>query len=245
VARIRRVPRWKKLLDDLVREPLDRDLDEGGGAGEPWEIEDRCEVFEVLARGAQSDARGVEEALDAARRGGGKLIPPLVLVEGDLELQLDELEALKAAATTAAPLVTSMDEALRVAVEAADKFLARPGLASMPVVCEALHTRIREAFAREKKGLPGDYLDKQVERALLSGRHYQKREVLGGTFLRGVIWMAGEPEGLLVYVPEEMGKKVPMYRRVAVRVIGEVLARQDQYEARGSALRGVGVGRVD
>lgn len=245
VARIRRVPRWKQLLEDLVREPLDRDLDEGGGSGEPWEIEDRREVFEVLARGAQSDARGVEEALDTARGAGGKLVPPLVLVEGELEVQLDELEALKAAATTAAPLVTPMDEGLRAAVEAADKFLARPGISSMPAVCEGLHTRIREAFAREKKGLPGDYLDKQVERALLSGRHYQKREVLGGTFLRGMIWIPGEREGVLGYVPEELGKKLPMYRRVGVRMIGEVVPRQEQFEAQAIALKVVGVGRAD
>lgn len=244
VARIRRVPRWKQLLAELVREPLDRNLDEGGGTGEPWEIEDRREVFEVLARGAQSDARGVEEALAAARGAGGKLVPPLVLVEGELEVQLDELEGLKAAATTAAPLITPADEGLRAAVEAADKFLARPGLLATPAVCEGLHTRIREVFAREKKVLPGDYLDKQVERALLSGRHYQKREVLGGTFLRAMIWMAGEREGVLGYVPEELGKKLPMYRRVGVRVIGEVLPQQDQFEARGLALRVVAAGRI-
>jgi hypothetical protein len=245
VARIRRVPRWKQLLEELVREPLDRDLDEGGGSGEPWEIEDRREVFEVLARGAQSDARGVEEALAGARRAGGKLVPPLVLVEGELEVQLDELEGLKAAATTAAPLITPTDEALRAAVEAADTFLGRPGLRATPAVCEGLHTRIREAFAREKKGLPGDYLDKQVERALLSGRHYQKRDVLGGTFLRGVIWIPGERDGVLGYVPEELGKKLPMYRRVGVRVVAEVLPQQDQFEARVIALRVVAVGRVD
>jgi hypothetical protein len=245
VSRIRRVPRWKQLLEELVREPLDRDLDEGGGTGEPWEIEDRREVFEVLARGAQSDARGVEEALAAARRAGGKLVPPLVLVEGELEVQLDELEGLKAAATTAAPLITPADEGLRAAVEAADRFLGRPGLLATPTVCEGLHTRIREAFAREKKGLPGDYLDKQVERALLSGRHYQKREVLGGWFLRGVIWILGEREGMLGYVPEELGKKLPMYRRVGVRVIGEVLPRQDQFEVQAIALKVAVVGRVD
>lgn len=244
VARIRRVPRWKQLLEDLAEEPVNRDLDEGGGAGEPWEIEDQREVFEVLARGALSDAKGIEEALAAARTAGGKLVAPLVLVEGELEVHFDELEALKAAATTAAPLITAADEGLRSAIEAADKFLARQGLSATPAVCEGLHARIREAFVRERKVLPGDYLDRQVERALLSGRHYQTREVLGGTFLRALLWIIGERDAVLAYVPEELGKKLPMYRRVAVRVIAEVQPQQDQFEMGAVALKVLAVGRL-
>ena len=46
-------------------------------------------------------------------------------------------------------------------------------------------------------------------------------------------------------MPGELGKRLPMYRRVGVRVIGEVLPQQDQFEARVIALRVVAVGRVN
>lgn len=244
VPRIRRVSRWKKHLDELEREPLDRDIEGGEGLKEPWEIEDRREVFEVMARAAPSDARGVEEALAEARRPDGKLVPPLVLMAGDLELPFDELETLRAAATIAASAITPADEDLRAAVDVADKFLGRPGLSATPVVCEGLHLRIREAFGRSKKSLPADYLERQTERVLLTGRHYQKRELLGATFLRALLWVPGEKAALVGYVPEELGKKLPMYRRFGARVIVEVHARQDQYEAQELALRVVVVGRV-
>jgi hypothetical protein len=180
VARIRRAPAWKQLLDDLQREPLDRDSGDVDGGNEPWEIEDRREVLEVLAHGNRTGAQGVEDAFSEAKRAKGTLTPPVVMVEGELETQLDELEALKATTSAAGPLVTPADEGLRAAVEAADTFLGRPNLLASPAECEALRTKIREAFAREKKALPADYLDKQVERVLLSGRHYQKRQVLEG-----------------------------------------------------------------
>lgn len=197
-----------------------------------------------MVHGAQSDARGVEEALSEGRRADGKFVPPLVLVMGDLEIQFEELEGLKAAASTAAPLVTSVDEGLRAAVDAADKFFNRPGLLATPAVCEGLHTRIREAFVREKKGLQADYLDKQVERALLTGRHYQKRRLLGGVFLRAFLWIPGEKDGLLAYVPEDLAGKLPMYRRFAVRVIADMHPQVDQYETRPLALRVLAVGNA-
>ncbi len=243
VARIRRVPRWKKHLDEFHREPLDRDLDDSG-AREPWEIEDRREVFEVLAHGALSDARGVEEALAEGRRADGKLVPPLVLVEGELEIQFDELEGLKAAASTAAPLVTSADEGLRAAVEAADAFFNRPGLLATPTVCDGLRTRIREAFVREKKSLQADYLDKQVEQALLMGRCYQKRRLFGGVLLRAHLWVAGEKDAMLAYVPEDLAGNLPMFRRFQVRVVADVHPQVDQYEMRPLALRVLIAGRV-
>lgn len=243
MARIRRVPRWKEHLDEFNRQPIDRDLDDPDGGKETWEIEDHRELFEVLTRGAQSDARGVEEALAGATRDGGKLVPPLVLLSVEVEMPFDELEALRAAANAAAPLVTVADEGLRAAVEAADKFLGRPGLSAAPAVSEGLHVRIREAFAREKKVLPADYLEAQTERALLAGRHYQKREVFGETFLRVLLWLPSEKGALVGYVPEALGKKLPMYRRFKGRVIAEVHPQQDQYEGRRQALRVVAVGR--
>jgi hypothetical protein len=244
VARVRRAPRWKKVLDDLERAPLDKDLDEAGAGSEPWEVEDRREIRAVLARGDVTNATGVREALGGAIQKDGSFIAPLLLLVGDLELPFDELEALKAAVTTAAPLVTPADEGLKASVEIAKDFLRTPGLMAAPSVSEGLTARIREAFAREKKGLPADYLETQVERVLLGGRHYQKREVLGGTHLRCLLWLAGEQSALLGYLPENIAKKLPMFRRFRGRVIAEVHPAQDQYEVQAQALRVVALGRM-
>jgi hypothetical protein len=244
VARVRRVPSWKLILDELERRPLDRDIDDSG-AREPWEIEDRREIFEVLIRGGQSYSKGVEDALAMARSKGGRLVPPLVVVDGEVEIQLDELAALKAAATAAAPVITPADEALKAAVDAADVFLARPGVSATPAVLEGLHVRIREAFVREKKSLPADYLDKQTERALVSSRAYQKREVLGGMFLRAFVRIHGEREGLLAYLPEVVANRVPLYRRFTARMIADVFPQQDQHETRSFAIRALAIGRSD
>ncbi len=242
VARIRRVPRWKQHLTEFHRRPLDRDLDDAGGASEPWDIEDRREVYEVLARGAQSDARRVEEALVEARRADGKLVSPLVLVDGAIEMQLDELQALRATVTIAS-IFAAGDELLKAAITDAREFLQAPDLLSPPGVIDGLTARVLEAFRKVRRAVSQSYVEEQTERVLLSERHYQKREVLGATFLRALVRVAGEKEGLLVYLPEELAKKVPMYRRFKVRMIADVHPQQDQYEARGFALRALAIGR--
>lgn len=241
VARIRRVQRWRQLLSELERRPLDRDVDDSGSS-DPLDIEDRRDICEVLARGGPSYTRSIEEALSVAKARSGKFVPPLVLVEGEIEIQLDELEGLKAAATTAAPLILAIDEGLRAAVAGADAFLARPDVAPTPAVCEGLHNRIREAFVREKKMLPADYLDRQTERSLLTQRHYQRRKVLSGVFLRAMLRPAGEKE-ILTYLPDDLATTVPIYRRFGVRLIADIHLQQDQHEARPYALRVLALGR--
>ncbi|MDI1476397.1 DUF2169 domain-containing protein [Polyangium sp. y55x31] len=244
IARMRRVPAWKKVFEEIERSPRSREVEIVDAAREPWEIEDRQEVFHVLAKAPRVDVKGVEEALESAIGEDGKFVPPMVLLAGEIEMPFDELEALKAAMSTAAPLVTAADEGLKAAVGVAKDFVQMPGLSAAPAVCEGLTTRIRDAFSREKKGLPADYLEQQMERVLLGGRHYQKREVFGGRFLRCLIWLPGEKGAIVGYLPEEVGKKVPMWRRWRGRVIGEVWPAQDQYEAGARAVKVVGVARV-
>ncbi len=243
VVRIRRAPQWKALLDELEKHPLDRDLESEGGTREPWELEDRRDIFEICARGRTASGRGCEDALSAAKGKAGKVVPPVVLVEGELEIQLDELESLKAAATTVAPLVSAPDENLRAALEAADTFLRRPGLSAAPAVCEGLQMRLREGFLRDKRALPPDYVERQVERTLLTGRHYQKRDVFGGPFFRATLRVTGEKDPLVVYLPETVHRKVPMFRRFPVRLIVDVHPQQDPYETRPLALRVLAVAR--
>ncbi|MCK6591838.1 MAG: hypothetical protein L6Q76_30165 [Polyangiaceae bacterium] len=243
VARIRHAPQWRRVLNEIERTPLSKDLDEAGAGEEPWEVEDRREVRAVLARGSAADAAEVKEAHRKAVQKDGSFVPPMVLLSGDIELPFDELEALKAAVTTASPVATPADEGLKASLEIAKDFLRIPGLLAAPSVSEGLTARIQEAFSREKKGLPAGYMDAQMERALLAGRHYQKREVLGGTYLRFLLWLPGEQHALLGYLPVDLAKKLPMFRRFRGRVIAEVYPAQDQYEMQGQALRVVAMAR--
>jgi hypothetical protein len=244
VARMRRVPGWRELLANVSRQPKSRSFEIADAGQEPWEAEDRREVFEIIARGKRSDAAGVVEAMHDAIDEDGKFVPPMVLLAGDLELPFDELSALKAALSTAAPLVTPADEGLKASVGIAKEFLQTPGLSAAPAVCEGLTNRIREAFSKEKKALPADYLDAQMERVLLSERQYQKRKVLGGVYLRVLVWLPGEKDALIGYLPQDVAEKLPAYRRFRARVAVEVHPRKDQYEGRDEALRVVALGAV-
>lgn len=244
VARIRRVPAWKELVANIGRQPRSQKFEIADAGQEPWEAEDRREVFEIIARGTRSDAAGVVEAMHDAIDEDGKYVPPLVLLGGDLELPFDELSALKAALSTAAPLVTPADEGLKASVGIAKEFLQTPGLSAAPAVCEGLTNRIREAFSKEKKALPADYIDTQMERVLLSERQYQKRKVFGGVYLRVLVWLPGEKDALIGYLPQDVAEKLPAYRRFGARVVVEVHPKKDQYEVREEALRVVALGVV-
>ncbi|HVK68790.1 MAG TPA: DUF2169 domain-containing protein, partial [Polyangium sp.] len=244
VPRIRRVPAWRRLLSELEQRGADKEIDDVLAGKEAWEIEDRREIYEILARADRMDDRSLVELMDQAIREDGKYTTPIVLVGGELETPFDEMETLKALSTAAAPLVGPTDEGLKAAVEAADKFIARSGLSWAPVVPEGLSNRIREAFTREKKGLPADALDMQAERALIGGRHYQKREVLGGTYLRLLLRLHSDSQPIVAYAPDAVARKLPMFRRFRARIVGELHPAQDQYEARGEAIRALAVGTV-
>ncbi|MDI1434889.1 hypothetical protein, partial [Polyangium sorediatum] len=244
VPRIRRVPAWKRLLSELEQRGADKEIDDALAGKEAWEIEDRREIFEILARADRMDDRSLVELMDQAIREDGKYATPIVLVGGELETPFDEMEMLKALSTAAAPLVGPTDEGLKAAVEAADKFIARSGLSWAPVVPEGLSNRIREAFTREKKSLPADALDVQAERALIGGRHYQKREVLGGTYIRLLLRLHSDSQPIVAYAPDAVARKLPMFRRFRARIVGELHPAQDQYEARGEAIRALAIGTV-
>lgn len=244
VPRARRVAAWKKVLEALEHHPRSRDLEMADGAKDAWEIEDRQEIFEIMAKGARTDGKGVEEALDNSIGDDGKFAPPLVLLAGELEMPFDELETLKAAMSTATPLITPADELLRTAVNVAKDFIQVPGLVATPAVSEGLTARIRDAFAKEKKALAPEYLDQQIERGLLANRSYQKREVFGGTYLRGLLFIPSEKTPLIAYLPLDLAKKLPMWKRFRARLIADVHPAQDQYETVPRAVKVVAIARV-
>jgi hypothetical protein len=243
VARVRRQPAWKRLLDALEDELPDADLDEAGPSEQPVETEDRREIFEILARGEATDEAGIREALGASVRDGGKFAAPLKLLVGELGFPFDELETLKATVATVTPLIGT-DEPLKAAVTNAHDLLKLPDLRTAPAVVESLTIRIREVFAQGKRVVPPSYLDTQVERALLEQRHYQRRAVFGGPHLRALLIPSGASQPLPSYMPDALAQKLPLYQRFKARLLVEIYPQLDQYETSPLGLRVIALARA-
>jgi len=243
VARVRRQPAWKRLLNALEDELPDADLDEAGSSEQPVETEDRREIFEILARGEPIDAAGIQEALGASVRDGGKFASPIKLLSGELGFPFDELETLKATVATVTPLIGN-DEQLKAAVNNAQDLLKLPDLRTAPAVVESLTTRIREVFVQGKRAVPASYLDAQVERALLEQRHYQRRAVFGGPHLRALLAPSGSSQPVPSYMPDALAQKLPLYQRFKARLIVEIYPQLDQYETSPIGLRVIALARA-
>jgi hypothetical protein len=240
--RFRRQPAWQKILDDLEKKPLDKEHEDPALAREPAEIEDRREVFEILVRGSATDAEGMDEALAGAIRNDGKLVPPLRILAGDLIFPFDEVEALKTTIAAVSPFV-GQDEGLRASIANAQEFL-KADLRSAPAVAEGLQAKVAEAWAQGKRPTPPGYLESTTERALLEGRCYQRRKLLGGKHLRALAQAAGSQARIPAYLPETLADQLPLYQSFRVRAIVEVHPQLDQYENQPLGLRVLALARV-
>lgn len=95
VPRFRRHAPWRAILKELQSKPPDPELDDPSLGDDPMSIEDRREVFELLARASATDHPGLIESLESGERDDGKFVPPLRLFAGELHFPFDELETLK------------------------------------------------------------------------------------------------------------------------------------------------------
>lgn len=241
VARIRKHLEWRVLLAELELKLLEEGLDDdeednGGGAPSP---KDRRDVFEVVAKGAPLGEGGVKLALEEAIGEDGKFEPPLVLVAGELEFPFDELETLKATAMAATPFAGG-DLKIKEALDTVQELLKTPWLQGSGGMADTQLDRIRAAFLPGKRASL-EMLESHTERMLLEQRCYQKRTVFGKTWIRAVLRGGG---GAVVYVPEALRDELPLFKRVKVRMIGEVDMQEDQYESGGSVVKVIALGRV-
>lgn len=243
VPRVRRKPAFQQILRELSERPLDGEVDDPAIAKNPMAVEDRREVFEVLARGEAADEAGLGGALERAVREDGKFVAPLLLLAGEMCLPFDELDRLKATMTTAASFAAG-DEVLSAAVEEAKTFLSMPHLLSPPAVAEGFTKRIEDAFARGKRSVPQGYLGEQAERVLVERRCYQRRAVFGAAHLRALLQLDGSSRPVPAYLPEDLAMKLPMQARFKARVIAVVELQEDHYEAHPAALRVTALARL-
>ncbi|WP_437638678.1 DUF2169 family type VI secretion system accessory protein [Sorangium sp. So ce854] len=243
LPRFRRQPPWRALIKQLEGKRLDKELDDAVLSDDPMQIEDRREVFEILAHASATDAGGLGEALEAAERDDGKFVPPLRLLAGDLLFPFAEIETLKTTVAVAT-LFQGNDDGLKGAVASAQEMLKLPELQSVPAAAEGLTARIREAWTQGKRPVPHAYLDTQTERALLEQRSYQRRKIFGGKHVRALLQPAGSQELVPAYLPEDLADALPMYARFKARLIAELQVQADQHESHPAALRVLALARA-
>ncbi len=243
LPRVHRKPEFQPLLRALEERTPDTELDDPSLAKDPSAVEDRRDIFEVLARGGALDEPGLHHALERAVRDDGKFIPPLALVDGEVRFLFDEIETLRATLTIAT-VFSSGDEPLKAAIADAREFLRTPDLRSPPSVTEGYTTRIQDALKRAKRAIAPSYLEEQTERVLVEARHYQRRTVYGAPHLRALLQIGNASRPWPLYVPEAAAGKLPMFARFVARVLAEVGFQENQYEAHPTALRTLAIARV-
>lgn len=249
LPRVRRKAVFQPLLAALEERPLDSDLDDPAIARDPMAVEDRRDVFEVLARGEAAGEAKLDEAVEKALREDGKFVPPFLLLAGELRFAFDELAALRATLSIASPFAPG-DDSLKVAVAEGRELLKTPDLMCSPGVIEGFTLRIQEAFRKLRRtattaaATTAGYLEEQTERVLLEKRCYQRREVFGATHLRAMMYVGMGARPWPVYLPEAVAKKLPMFARFQARVLAEACLQEDQYEQHPGALKVSALARV-
>lgn len=204
---------------------------------------EREDVAAILTLGEPQGIEGLGFVVADAIDERGTFRPPILLLAGDLEFPFDEVETLKATVAAVTPLSTG-DKKLKELIDAVGELMRTPWLQAAGSVTDRLTAQIKETFAAGNRLLPAGYLETHTERILLENRHYQKRALLGQTWIRALLGSSGTSTRVPTYIPQSLARDLPMYQRFSVRLIAEVRAQIDQYETHACALRVVALGRM-
>lgn len=162
----------------------------------------------------------------------------VALVEGELELRFDPLQSTRTLVALTAQLAT-VDARIRAAHEAANA----PGADVARALASGHELRLREALTHQPRETRA-FVESHAERALLEGRSYETRTVLGGPHAVAWLLLNDKSVRLPMYVPDQATPELPLLKRFGVRAIVEVRARQDSTEPASIALRLLALGRL-
>jgi hypothetical protein len=200
----------------------------------------RRQLVRIMASCEAASLATMRRALADAGDVDGLTQAPLTLAHGTLSFPFDELETLKATIASVSPYLRK-NEALKEEVEAAREVMRDPTLSGSPEVSEELLERIRRAYADDPE-VDAGAVEARTERLLLGRRAYQRRTLLGASWVRALLSIDGT--SLPCYLPESLAAATPLFSRLVVRIIGELYPRQDQYETATMAIRAVALGRI-
>ena len=200
---------------------------------------------QVLARGACSrrsrrSTKALAKAVDAH---GVAFEPALAIVAGEIEFAFDEVEALRALLTIAAPFVTA-DARLKDAVDGAFAATRAPGFERSGPAADRVSAAVLAPFADLRRALPPRYLEAHTERLLVEGRCYPRRTLLGAVWLRAWTVVAGASEPVPTYFPAHFLDALPLVKRMRARFVAEITWPQEELAGGPRALFVVALSRV-
>lgn len=238
LSRIRKHPAWENILTRVKARAEDEHLDDETRPSRPRSPKDRRDLMAILTRGNPLDTQNALHELECAKKDADGFIPPLVLVEGSLEVKFDEAQALNAALACAGAYVGR--DKLEDIVARGREVLKAPWGSSK--VCVELGCDVRRRLTKDCR----DQFEHDVEQTLLDGRTldgkcWRKRVIFGQ--MRIVATLSSESGPVLpTYFPEELQNELPAARFKA-RVLAEVRAGLDPVSDK-AALRVVALGRI-
>jgi hypothetical protein len=201
---------------------------------------DRADVLRVLSFGTPVSASDVRGALLDSLDDLVDLDPPFVLVSGELRPLFDEVETLRAAVAIVRP-VASGDKRLLATLAIADECLASP---VPPRSDTALGLARQIEVGSASLSLPPRYVASEVERALLEGRKYKRRTLLGAARVRADLLIGRDASPFPFYVLDSVAASLPLLPSCPVTALCEVRPREDVAETASEALFAVALGRV-
>ena len=227
--RARRQPPWSDLL---------------AGTPTATATDQRHAALTLLVRGPVHAVETLQQAVADAVDERGIFEPPLTLLTGTLQMELDELARLGATVALAAAQKTASKE-LADSVEAARELLASPwrdecGDELARGLCEA----VRAAFLRVAKLPDPAGIDERVGRALLERRRFRSLSILGSEHLGGQLSLAASQLPIPTYLPVASAPRLPLLPSLPVRLLARVHLQQDQREMHPLALEVLALGRL-
>jgi hypothetical protein len=233
MAQVRK--RWRRIVTEHDLRPLPPG-DVLDGDADDSDVQDRSRVHDVMSRASTVTATQLAEEIRSAVQAHGRFAPPLVVIDGALALPFDEVEELRATCTAMTPFAPG-DKKLRELLDAAGELLRLDYLEGAGDVARTLTERLHECFGKMPRAMTRETLVAHVTRMLLERRRHQKRQLWGASWLRGLLATKGADEPLVAYLPESIASELPLFRRLAVRLIAAAEHRQDEHERAPVALR--------
>lgn len=232
---------WRDLVEESGERPI---TDQLRAAFEPSSAPSTTDARRwsqrVLGNGSCVELPALRGLLRNAMSNEAADASPIRLLTGELRVAFDELETLRATVAAVAPHLEE-DESLAKAVAPAKRVLEDSALQGSRDAASDLTSRIRKA-CQESSAVDDSVVARRVERKLVEGRSYSRRNVFGEKWVR--CSLVREGASVTCYLPESIASTMPLYANFPVRVIGEIHPRQDHDEESSVALTVVALGRL-